>query len=503
MKLTVFLHGVLVITSATAFAGYSVDVRLDKGDGFYKVGEETVCTATLLKDGKPAAGEKLRCTVKRERDILRQDEFLCDGKAVTIRASMDRPGWLFFGFEIIGPDGNPLQGAGVFKHRMKPTIVGEIGAMYDAHKIKALDSRPADFDAYWASCRFKLDQAPLDPKMTEVDVPRALRGKVNCYSVEVKCLGRTPVTGYLAVPVDARPKNLSQNRDSHVGRPGKAELPTGSGTGSKDLSQNHPSHVGRPGKAELPTGSGTGSKGLPAYVNYQSRVWQDASKKSAMEMASKGVLALYVSWHGLPNGTTEEEYKKMSRTWHEEGGKAGDTDRDTWIGHAMYLRAMRALDFIKSRPEWNQKELVVCGGSLGGIQTIAAAALDPDVTIAVVSVPSGCEYNGYKQGRDAAGLYRGKPGIARIEADPRLAVTLAYHDGVNFAPRIKGDIYVCTGFADELCTPSSVFAFYNALPATTKKFMSTSPSTGHYGTTKNTAGDKRLLDIFRSVTVYD
>ena len=72
---------------------------------------------------------------------------------------------------------------------------------------------------------------------------------------------------------------------------------------------------------------------------------------------------------------------------------------------------------------------------------------------------------------------------------------------MNFAPRIKCDIYVCTGFADELCTPSSVFAFYNALPATTKKFMSTNPRTGHYGTTKNTAGDKRPSDIFRAVTV--
>jgi cephalosporin-C deacetylase len=447
MKLTVFILGFLALTSAAAFAGYSVDVRFDKSDGFYKVGEETICTATLTKDGQPAVGEKLRCTVKRERDILRQDEFFCDGNAVKIKASIDRPGWLYFWFEIIGPDGNPLQGEGISRQRTKPTVVGEIGAMYDAHEIRALDSRPADFDAYWASCRFKLDQVPLDPKMTEVEVPLAVRGKVKCYSVEVKCLGRTPITGYLAVPIDARPKSL------------------------------------------------------PAYVSYQSRVWQDASKKRALEMASNGGLALYVSWHGLPTGTSEEEYKKMSRTWSEEDGKAGDTDRDTWSGHDMYLRAMRALDFIKSRPQWNHKELVVAGGSLGGIQTIAAAALDRDITIAVVSVPTGCEYNGHKQGRDAAGLYRGKLGIARIEADPRRAVTLAYHDGVNLAPLIQCDIYVCTGFVDDRCTPSSVFAFYNALPATTKKFMSTNPSTGHYGTTKNTAGDERLSDIFRSVTV--
>ena len=60
MKLTVLIQGLLAITSAAAFAGYSVDVRLDKSDGFYKVGDETVCTATLMNDGKPAVGEKLR-----------------------------------------------------------------------------------------------------------------------------------------------------------------------------------------------------------------------------------------------------------------------------------------------------------------------------------------------------------------------------------------------------------------------------------------------------------
>lgn len=449
MKLTLLIHALIVITSATAYGAYSVDVRLDKRDGFYTTGEKAVCTATLMNNGKPATGEKLRCSVKAERQVLRQEEFLCDGKAVTIEAAIDRPGWLFFGFEIIGPDGNPLRGEGIYKHRMKPTIVGEIGAMYDADKIKALDSCPPDFDAYWASCRAKLDQMPLDPKLTEADVPRALQGKVKCYSIEVKCLGRTPVTGYLAMPLAAKPKSL------------------------------------------------------PACVNYLSMVWQDASKKSAIDMASKGVLALYVTWHGLPTGKSEAEYRKISRTWYEEDGRAGDTDRDTWFGHDMFFRVMRALDFVKSRPEWNHKELVVCGGSLGGIQTIAAAALDREVTLAVVSVPSACEYNGYKQKRDGAALYGGQEGIARLEADPRRALTLAYHDAVNFAPRIKCDIYVCTGFADELCTPSSVFAFYNALPATTKKFMSTNPTTGHYGTTKNTAGDQRLLEIFRSVTVYD
>ena len=54
--------------------------------------------------------------------------------------------------------------------------------------------------------------------------------------------------------------------------------------------------------------------------------------------------------------------------------------------------------------------------------------------------------------------------------------------------------FVCTGFVDEVCFPSSVYAFYNALPANIKKVMTTNPSTGHYGTTANTAGNAYLKE---------
>jgi len=42
---------------------------------------------------------------------------------------------------------------------------------------------------------------------------------------------------------------------------------------------------------------------------------------------------------------------------------------------------------------------------------------------------------------------------------------------------------------------------YNNIPATTKKSMSTNPLTGHYGTTKNVKGDKRIEEFFRGITV--
>ena len=67
---------------------------------------------------------------------------------------------------------------------------------------------------------------------------------------------------------------------------------------------------------------------------------------------------------------------------------------------------------------------------------------------------------------------------------------------------IKCEVYVCTGFTDELCPPSNVFAFYNAIPAETNKTMCTSPFTGHYGTTANPKAAKRLEELRGATRVF-
>ena len=59
----------------------------------------------------------------------------------------------------------------------------------------------------------------------------------------------------------------------------------------------------------------------------------------------------------------------------------------------------------------------------------------------------------------------------------------------------------CTGFADELCTPSGVYASYNNVPATTKKAMFTNVRTGHYGTTRDLKAAGRIAEFFRATEV--
>jgi len=431
----------LTVAVATLQGAYSVQVELDRPDGLYHVGAEVVCTATLLKDGRPAVGERFRCLVKAESKLVDTKTFAAVGKPVTVRATLDRPGWVYFGFEVLDDQGRPREGPGFYRHHAKPSIVGEIGAMFAPDKIRAFPARPADFAAYWAQCRSKLDAVAPKASLTPVPVPDKLQKQVDCFSVEVACLGNQPVRGYLAVPKGAHPKSL------------------------------------------------------PAIVEYQSLYWGDANKDVAIGRAAKHqAISLSASWHGLPTGHDRTYYEQQSKRWYTPWN--GDSDRDTWFWHDVFYRVLRALDFIKSRPEWNGRNLIVCGGSAGGIQTIAAAALDSQVTLALVSVPAFSDFQGFKVGRDYGPVcYRSPAGLERLKNDPRIQTMLSYHDAVNFAPMIKCEIYVCTGFADELCTPSSVYAFYNNLTAARSKAMTTNPRTGHYGTTKNVKGDQRLDEL--------
>ena len=122
--------------------------------------------------------------------------------------------------------------------------------------------------------------------------------------------------------------------------------------------------------------------------------------------------------------------------------------------------------------------------------------------MAVVSVPSSCECNAHEAGRVPYGTYK-RVGVKKLKEHPELLEAGFYYDAVNFGKRIKCEVHVCTGFTDESCYPSNVYAFYNAIPATVKKVMCTNPCTGHFGTTKNVIGDEQVQKLFKAVTISE
>lgn len=430
--------------------GFYMDIAWNRLSGIYKCGEKAEYKALLMRDKKPVSGLHGRYIVKFEGKIIRTQPVTYNGTPISVVCGSDKPGWVYVGFEIYDKDGKPISGKnGVFikRHgltRFKPTIVGEIGAMFDPEKITEHLALPKDFDQFWQQQRAELDKVPVKAKLTPVEVPQKFKNQVKCYSISIDCAGSKPVTGYLALPT-----NL-------------------------------------------------GSRKVPALVDYLSWVSQDAIKSAAVSVAAKGVIALFATWHGLPSGRDSAFYQKNVPL--EAPIRSNLDSREKCYLRQMCLRVMRAMDYVKSRPEWDGRQLIIQGGSLGGYQAIAACALDPDVTLGVIGVPVS-DLNGYLFGRPLNLIPNGL--TAYQKQVPRAATeAMAYYDPTSFASRIKCEVFVCTGFTDETCHPSGVWVFYNNLPPDTRKTMSTDPVSGHYGTTKNLKGENRLRQLFSSITVY-
>ena len=145
----------------------------------------------------------------------------------------------------------------------------------------------------------------------------------------------------------------------------------------------------------------------------------DVGSAGAVRAAKSGALAFAVTWHGLPVGR-EDKFYKTERPTRVKGGVRNLGDREKWEYSDVFFRVIRELQFLKSRPEWDGKTLISYGGSLGGILSAFASAIDKDVTLAIISVPSFCECNGYEAGRPPHSVYRKIP-LDKLKSDPKLA----------------------------------------------------------------------------------
>ena len=428
------------LASLAVCGAYTGKITLDKPDGFYKSGETATCTVRFFKDGKPLVGEKVFFLMRWENQTVKSRIFVTDGKPKTFSYKSDKPGWVYFGFQVLDENGKPRSGKGVDKHKFIPRVT-EIGAMFDADKIRCTVKPPADFAEFWEARKAEVAACDLAPQIAEIGSGE--KG-IKLFTVELNGPRGIKATGYLAFPENAAPKSL------------------------------------------------------PACLSYLSWANTDASRWSALRHAKRGAVAFATTWHGLPVGHPSKYYAAALKQ-RIKGGMPGITDREKWVMGEVSFRVLCELKFLKSRPEWNGRDLISIGGSLGGAQSAWAAALDPDVSLAMINVPCFCEFDGAAVGRRGS-IPRGGA-KHKIAKSPEALAAQSYFDCVHFAPMIKCETYVCTGFSDECCHPSSVYAFYNALPEGTKKMISTSPTTGHYGTTVNTNGNARFDAFFNAVKV--
>lgn len=190
----------------------------------------------------------------------------------------------------------------------------------------------------------------------------------------------------------------------------------------------------------------------PALVILQWAGVYKLTSKTAVDRAAEGWLVLNVSSHDMP--LDQDADPAVPRRY----GDAGALERETSYFLNMYLRDVRGVDYVASRPDWDGRTLALMGTSMGGQQSLVTAGLHRKVTAVLVNEPAGADASG--------DLYGRKAGYPNWDAEiPRVMVTARYFDVVNFAPRIAAPALVTLGFIDTITPPVGIWTAFNQIRA--------------------------------------
>ena len=376
----------------------------------YKVGETMKFTLTLERADAVPEGSVIEWT--RTGDDGKKEGGKVParpGRPFSVKTSIDRPGFVRI-FAIVRqadgsvwmPDGKPAKKDRAGSYPGSAFFDGGAGA--DVAEIRQSVPEPADFDAFWARHKAALAGVPMDGATCN-ELPSG-NPKVKIFMVSVPCAGPKPATGYLIVP--------------------------------------------------------TAEGKFPAEISFHGygASWGKRATDAPDGSHEKGnVLKLVLSAHGFELNRDAAYYRAEREKVKSNGhGHAFDpvqnSDPEKAYFCGMTYRVMRGLEYLKSRPEWNGKDLAVVGASQGGLQSIWGAALVPGVTEARIQIPWCCDIGSTSIGRNHGEWY--------VEWVP----ALGYYDPVNMAKRIPKTCsvkIVRAGLGDYTCPPMGVAAFYNNL----------------------------------------
>jgi cephalosporin-C deacetylase-like acetyl esterase len=338
-------------------------------------------------------------------------------KPLVIKTKLDKPG--FVRLEAVVKDAKGKAYRKSFKgdpntpegkkalnrfERMDKRVFFDGGAGVMTDTLQSVPE-PKDFDEFWAKRKARLAKVPMNPVIKE----HPSRNKdVRIFTFTVSCAGPRPVTGQYTMPA-------------------------------------------KPGK-------------YPAQISFHG--YGAAFVQHVPSSGPSDRIAMFINAHGYELEREPEYYKEFYNSIKSNGRTFGldsewqNKSVDTAYFGWMCYRIMRALQFLKTLPEWNGKDITATGGSMGGLQTVWAAGLDPDVTVARPGIPWCCDMGG------RVTLKRLVSGWSVQETE-----ALRYFDPVNLAKRISKNCKVeitRAGLGDYCCPPSGVAILYNNIPGPKK-----------------------------------
>ena len=411
---------VVSIGAAVFAAGPVVAVKCLRDSAVFGDGEKVEFVVSSVREGVPASmpvqvsASYPGCTGRLEVAVM---PTASDGTA-RLSYAPKLPGWVYVQVSVTNVKG-------------KVASKASAGAIYRPDDILPAMPPPDDFKAFWDAAIAELDKVPIRADLIPIDLTEkeSKGGKVRGFEFSIACAGPHPATGFLALPVDAKPKSL------------------------------------------------------PIIVAYQGatgvRAWKPWHYGDV-------AISLTSSKFGLPNRLSDAEYSAMGYPGNAIYKYATDpaATRDDNVIKWMIIRDLRVQQYAKTLPEWNGRVMIVNGESLGGAQSLICGALDPDVTFISACVPALCDHNAWRAGRRNGwpDLFGTNPdGSPADDAAAAKLEAARYFDTANFATLITPgkEVTVGTGYIDATCPPDGVYAAFNAIPSNVVKRLSPRPLLGH------------------------
>lgn len=365
----------------------------------YQRGEEMIFTFKFVSSDTPSEGL-----------FLEYSRFGDDGETfsgtvpaseeLVVKTSIDRPGFVCVNVLLKNARGTYMH----FNHSHKKQIVACYAGAAVEPEFHTDCGEPADFDEFWANQKKRLAEVPFKDQCELVRL--GVFKKVTIYRVKIPCPGPRPVTGFLGIPLNAEAKSL-------------------------------PAYAG--------------------FIGYGCRIQR-------RPYLPDDRIFLRINAHGQELGQSAAQHEAFFKSINVNGRGYGfdpelNKSPETTFFNGMVMRVLRALEYLKSRPEWNGKDLGVVGGSQGALQATWGAALDQDVTQVDVSINWCCNL--------AGSVKKGLRGGWAPEYTP----ALDYYDQVFMAKRIKKAQVVIAraGLGDYVCPPSGLAVYYKNLATPKKK----------------------------------
>ena len=421
------LAAALALTGAAARAdgeldGLWLEGETDRALPVYSIGDAVNFRVRFTGEARDFPSNTWKLVWRRSGDdgVRESGEFPLDAASLTNTFRFStwaaKPGFIRLHAEIHSVSGTQYRCGPALVTWWRNTIFCDLGAAVDPEKIVAAPE-PADFDAFWARTLELGASVPVkELERREVTNAEGVTG-VRTFIVKVACAGRAPTTGYLTVPQDA-----SKDRRYPV-----EVRYQGYGT----------ARAQRPGTSKGGEDTSVDADRLIFWVNAHGwdveHAGDERQEGPYYDAFLKGI---------APSG---QNYAFDAKE---------NASPDTCYFRDMALRAVRAVEYMKTLPEWNGRDVWVLGGSQGGMQATWAAALAPAVTKCTAYIMWNCDTACESLGRDRGDWYI------------PFAPALPYFDSANHARRVPADCFVNVsraGLGDWTCAPAGLALYYRNL----------------------------------------